>query len=150
MCIGALRRAWSLSIEAVGMMINRRQFLLLAAGLATAGCQSTGNGNSAQTKTVNVGATSRYAADGVYPRYRDAGFFIVRQDDKLFAISSYCTHRKCKLSAQADRSFYCPCHGSTFDPNGHVTKGPARTDLPIFSIASNEQGELVVQIIAQK
>jgi Rieske Fe-S protein len=131
------------------MTINRRQFLLLTAGLA-AGCQSTGGGNSGQTKTVNLGVANRYAADGVYSRYRDVGFFVIRQGDKLFAISSYCTHRKCKLSAEADRSFYCPCHGSTFDSNGHVTKGPARLDLPVFSIASNAQGELVVQMTASK
>jgi cytochrome b6-f complex iron-sulfur subunit len=133
----------------MAMTINRRQFLLLTAGL-TAGCQSTGSGNSAQGKTVNVGAASRYAADGVYSRYRDAGIFVIRQGDKLFAISSYCTHRKCKLSAEADRSFYCPCHGSTFDPQGHVTKGPARLDLPVFSIASNDQGDLLVQMAASK
>lgn len=132
------------------MTINRRQFLLLTAGLTVAGCQSAGSGGSGQGKAVNVGPANRYAADAVYSRYRDAGFFIVRRGDKLFAVSSYCTHRKCKLSAKADRSFYCPCHGSTFDPGGHVTKGPARMDLPIFSITPDERGELVVQTIAQK
>jgi Rieske Fe-S protein len=132
------------------MKITRRQFLLLTAGLA-AGCQSTDSGNSPVTgRTINVGQASRYAANGVYARYRDAGFFIVRQGDKLFALSSFCTHRKCKLSAEADRSFYCPCHGSTFDANGHVTKGPARIDLPVFSIAANDQGELLVQAIRAK
>jgi len=150
MFIGVLARAWSSSIELVGMMINRRQFLLLTAGLAADGCQSTVNTGSSEGKVVNAGPAGRYSADGVYTRYRDAGFFIVRQGDKLFALSSYCTHRKCKLSAQRDRSFYCPCHGSTFDPNGHVTKGPARTDLPTLSIVWNEQGDLLIQTIAQK
>jgi Rieske Fe-S protein len=129
------------------MFMNRRHFLFLTAGLATAGCQSTGsNGpSSALPQTINAGSASQYAADGIYSRYRDLGFFIVRQGDKLFALSSYCTHRKCKLTAESDRTFLCPCHGSTFSADGHVTKGPAKLDLPIYSTSSNEQGQLLVQ-----
>lgn len=130
------------------MNMNRRHFLLfLTTSVAATGCESVGGNKPANTqpKTVDIGSPDNYAKDGVYRRYRDAGFFIVRQGDKLFAVSSYCTHRKCKLSAEADRSFYCPCHGSTFDPSGHVTKGPARADLPVFSIVSNDRGDLLVQ-----
>ena len=129
------------------MYLNRRQFLLLTTCMATAGCQSVENGSSSTTgeKTINVGSASDYSADGVYSKYRYQGFFIVRSGEKLFAVSSYCTHRKCKLSAESDRSFLCPCHGSTFDPEGHVTKGPARLDLPVLSISTNDQGQLLVQ-----
>jgi Rieske Fe-S protein len=129
------------------MFMNRRHFLFLTAGLATAGCQSTGSsGPSASLpKTLNVGSASQYAHDGVYARYRDLGVFIIRQGDKLFALSSYCTHRKCKLTAESDHTFYCPCHGSTFSADGHVTEGPAKRDLPVFSIASNDQDQLIVQ-----
>lgn len=130
------------------MYMNRRHFLLfLTTSMAATGCESMEGGNSsALPKAVNIGSSGNYVKDGVYRRYRDVGFYIVRQGDKLFAISSYCTHRKCKLSAEKDRTFYCPCHGSTFDPDGHVTKGPARKDLPLYSIAANESGELVVQL----
>jgi Rieske Fe-S protein len=129
------------------MYLNRRQFLLLTTCAAATGCQSVENGSPAATgeKTINVGSTSAYATDGVYSKYRYQGFFIVRRGEKLFAVSSYCTHRKCKLSAESDRSFLCPCHGSTFDADGHVTKGPARSDLPVFSISTNDQGQLLVQ-----
>ena len=131
------------------MEMNRRHFLFLTAGLATTGCQSVESGNppaTAQPKTINAGPASHYTADGIYSLYRNQGFFIVRQGEKLFALSSYCTHRKCKLTAEADRTFYCPCHGSTFDPSGHVTKGPAKIDLPTFSISPNDQGQLLVQV----
>ena len=130
------------------MYMNRRHFLLfLSTSMAATGCESVGGGKSPAIlpATVNIGSSSNYTADGIYLRYRNAGFFIVRQGDKLFALSSYCTHRKCRLTSEPDRSFYCPCHGSTFDPEGHVTKGPARVDLPIFPIASNDRGELIVQ-----
>jgi Rieske Fe-S protein len=116
--------------------------------MAATGCESTMANQPAAgvPKTVNIGVAKNYVADGVYTRYRNAGFFVVRQGEKLFAVSSYCTHRKCKLSAEADRSFYCPCHGSTFNPKGQVTKGPARLDLPIYSVTPNEHGELLVQM----
>jgi Rieske Fe-S protein len=129
------------------MFLSRRQFLFLSAGLAATGCQShqTDSPSPVHSKTINAGLAGQYAADGVYSHYRNLGFFIVRKGEKLFAISSYCTHRKCKLSSEVDRSFYCPCHGSTFDPYGHVTKGPARIDLPVFLVSTNDQGQLLVQ-----
>ena len=128
------------------MIINRRQFLLLTAGLA-AGCKSANDGGgpaAGAERTVNAGPAGNYAADGVYTNYRDEGFFVIRRGDKLFALSAICTHRKCKLTAEPDRSFYCKCHGSTFDAAGHVTEGPARRDLPVYSITTGEQGQLLV------
>ncbi|HEY5346466.1 MAG TPA: Rieske (2Fe-2S) protein [Verrucomicrobiae bacterium] len=128
------------------MKLNRRQFLLLTAGLA-AGCQTAKDvGGSA--RTVNAGSIGNYANDGVYNNFRDEGFFLIRRAGKLFALSAICTHRKCKLIAEPDRSFYCKCHGSTFDPNGHVTEGPARLDLPVLPSFTNEHGQLIVTVTA--
>ncbi len=127
------------------MKMTRRDFLLLTAGLATAGCQSI-ESDSTAGKIINAGYAADYTKDGVYSRFRDVGFFIVRKDGNLFAISSYCTHRKCKLTAESDNTFYCPCHGSTFDADGHVTKGPARLDLPLIPATPNDQGQLMVSL----
>ncbi len=130
------------------MIINRRQFLLLTTA-AAAGCKTvTDNGVSTVTKerVVNAGAAGDYAADGVYGRFRNQGFFVVRQGETVFAVSAICTHRKCKLAAEPDHSFLCPCHGSTFDPRGRVIKGPARRDLPVFQVDKNESGQLLVRI----
>ncbi len=136
------------------MKISRRDFLLLTAGLAAgAGCQAindSGSPNLSEGQVLNAGPASDYAGDGVYSRFRDQGVFIVRQGDKLFALSAICTHRKCKLAAEPNHSFYCRCHGSTFDPAGHVTKGPARRDLPQFSTSVDDQGQLLVTISARQ
>jgi len=128
------------------MKLNRRDFLMLTVGLAAAGCQSAGSSSPGKEQVINAGPASDYAADGIYPRFRDFGFFIIRKDGKLFALSSYCTHRKCKLDVEADQTFYCDCHGSTFDPTGKVTKGPARKDLPMPELTTNEAGQLLVKI----
>jgi Rieske Fe-S protein len=132
------------------MEINRRSFLFLGAAFA-AGCAAPGGGNLSagnRERTINAGPASQYLADGVYARYRDLGFFLVRRGANLFALSSVCTHKKCKLDAEADKTFYCPCHGSTFDADGKVTEGPARRDLPAYEISTDERGNLLVKISA--
>jgi len=131
------------------MMLNRRQFLLLTSGLVS-GCQVTDNGGKSVVgagRRINAGAVGDYAKDGVYSNYRDYGFFVIRRGDQLFALSAVCTHRNCKLSVASDSSFYCKCHGSTFDAIGHVTQGPARRDLPTLSSYTNELNELVVNAL---
>ena len=129
------------------MQIDRRTFLILGATFA-AGCVSAPGDAvaSAQSKdrVLNAGSASQYLADGVYSRFRDRGLFIVRRGASLFAISSICTHRKCKLEAEPDQTFYCPCHDSTFDPNGKVTRGPAKKDLPQFTTTIDQKGNLLV------
>jgi Rieske Fe-S protein len=134
------------------MFLNRRQFLLLTAGAgALTGCQTGGDGGASampqMERIVNAGPAGNYAANGVYDSFRDQGFFVVRQDGKLFALSAICTHKFCKLRAETNHSFYCKCHGSTFDPNGRVTTGPAKRDLPIYTATVDEQGQLQVRII---
>jgi Rieske Fe-S protein len=131
------------------MSMTRREFLVLTA-TACAGC--TAVDNSAKTaaprgeRAVNAGPVSRYAADGVYNAFRDQGFFIVRKGGQLMALSSYCTHRRCKLTAEPDRSFYCECHGSTFDPGGKVTEGPATRSLPVLPASTDAGGHLIVKV----
>lgn len=105
------------------MSVSRRQFLAVTLG-ALAGCQATNGIRSApgQERVVDAGPANRYRADGVYSAFRDQGFFLVCRDGKLFALSAICTHKKCKVAAEPDHSFYCPCHGSTFDPEAMLPR----------------------------
>src|SRR5271156_5888949 len=109
--------------ESKGSEMTRRQFLFLTAAAgatAVAGCDTPEDGGG-QERVLNAGPVVGYSVDGVHDRFRNLGFFVVRPNGQLIALSSFCTHRKCKLEAESDRSFYCPCHGSTFAPAGHVT-----------------------------
>jgi Rieske Fe-S protein len=128
--------------------LDRRSFLLLACSAAVAaGCESVSTGGAGAPHVVDAGPASAYAKDGVYSQYRSLGFFIVRRGSQLTALASICTHRKCKLDAEPDRTFYCPCHGSTFDSAGKVTEGPAKRDLPTFATATNASGHLLVTLV---
>jgi Rieske Fe-S protein len=133
--------------EAEGM--NRRQFLMLAAACAAMtnpkSVHARNPPGSRAEQLIDAGPLSNYSSDGLYADFRDLGFFVIRKGDKLIALSSYCTHRKCKLTAERDHSFYCKCHGSTFDPGGKVTEGPATRNLPELS-TTNEKGRLLVKI----
>ncbi len=133
--------------------MNRRDFILVSVAAATAaGCQGVAGGGSpaagttGAARTIDAGPAGNYSADGVYTNFRDLGFFIIRRGGKLEALSSICTHRQCKLDAEPDRTFYCHCHGSTFDPNGKVTEGPATRNLPVLPTSTNEAGHLIVQV----
>lgn len=131
------------------MSLNRREFVILSCAMA-AGCAGSAENAPVSLKPVAIdaGPASDYAADGVYDRMRDRGFFIVRKGPSLTALSAICTHRKCKLSAEPDHSFYCKCHGSTFDPDGKVIEGPATRNLPPLPTSIDEHGHLVVLAIA--
>jgi len=128
--------------------LNRRHFLVLAAAVVVNA--KTGDARDAigphPGQLVDAGPINNYHSDGVYSSFRDLGFFVVHKGTKVIAFSSYCTHRKCKLSAERDLSFYCKCHGSTFDPNGKVTEGPATRDLPTLPTSVDERGHLLVKV----
>jgi len=136
--------------EEIGPCMDRRQFLMLTAVAVVTGCQTVfAAGRSTAThgeRVVNAGPVSNYATDGLYDGFRDQGFFVIRKGERLFALSSFCTHRKCKLDTKSDRSFYCPCHGSTYSVGGKVTEGPATRDLPTLKTVTNTDGHLLVTI----
>ena len=128
------------------MSICRREFLMLTA--AAVGGSALDLLASGPAQTVDAGPAGNFAADGVYDTYKDIGFFIVRRGGQLYALSSICTHRNVTLKAESDCTFYCKRHGSTFSPNGQVTKGPAKHNLPVLSTSVNESGHLLVKVPA--
>lgn len=68
---------------------------------------------------------------------------VVREGDKVAAISTTCTHLGCIVSV-ADTGFACPCHGSRYDQDGNVTGGPAPKALPWYKVSLAPNGELEI------
>jgi len=103
-------------------------------------------GQTGAAAPVDAGPLAHYAARGIYGQFRQSyGFFIVRDGDRIFAQSAICTHRDCLLSA-TNGGFRCRCHGSTFTVDGHVTRGPARRDLPRYALEQQTNGHLLVHL----
>ena len=125
------------------MSINRRQFIVLSAATLAAGCAAN-QPVRLQPAAIDAGPASDFAADGVYSKFSKQGFFVIRKGTSLTALSSICTHRGCKVNVDADSSFYCPCHGSSFDPAGRVTYGPAIYALPVLPTSVDSRGHLII------
>jgi cytochrome b6-f complex iron-sulfur subunit len=136
------------------MEIDRRQFVVTSTAItlmaAVARAQNaTATAPAATTAAatmIDAGPLSDFSTDGVFDDFRPLGFFIIRRDKQLFALSSVCTHKGCMVQLQDDNSFFCKCHNSHFDPAGKVTKGPAKKDLPRLAVATDERLHVQVDL----
>jgi len=57
------------------------------------------------------------------------------EDGTLTALSPRCQHMGCTVDwNNADQTWDCPCHGSRYDREGRVMKGPAKKDLDLAEL----------------
>lgn len=64
----------------------------------------------------------------------DPTYIIVREDKSLtdFGINAVCTHLGCVVPWNAaENKFMCPCHGSQYNNEGKVVRGPAPLSLAL-------------------
>jgi Rieske Fe-S protein len=87
-------------------------------------------------KTADVPVGSGVIVDDVVVTQPTAGEF------KGF--SSSCTHKGCAVNKVADGTIDCPCHGSKFNLDGTVAKGPATK--PLESKAVSVKGDSIVLV----
>lgn len=132
------------------MRLSRREFVVLGSALAC-GCQQGGGGGDGAAgalvpRDVDAGPVEALPRDGVSRRFGDQGFYVVRRGNRWVALSAICTHRNCHVDPAPDRSFICRCHGSEFDPDGHVLTGPAKRDLPAFATSVDGRNHLIVHV----
>ena len=72
-------------------------------------------------------------------------FFVIRGNDRLYALSARCAHLGCTVNWFNDlHIFKCPCHGSEYHSNGTNFAGPAPRPLDRLRIAVNTDGYIVV------
>ena len=76
---------------------------------------------------------------------KEYNVWIVRDDEKITALSTVCTHLGCTPNWQeTERKFKCPCHGSGFRATGINFEGPAPRPLERFKIALANDGQIMV------
>lgn len=64
----------------------------------------------------------------------DPTYLVVTEDNKIetFGINAVCTHLGCVVPWNVpEKKFKCPCHGSQYDKNGRVIRGPAPLSLAL-------------------
>jgi len=76
----------------------------------------------------------------------DPTYIVITEDKtmKNFGINAVCTHLGCVVPwNNVDKQFQCPCHGSRYDTNGKVVRGPAPLSLAMAHADTNEEGKVV-------
>jgi Rieske Fe-S protein len=63
-------------------------------------------------------------------------------------VSPICTHRGCTVEVKGEH-LVCPCHGSTYDREGRVLRGPAERALDRYE-ATVVQGVLEIDVRAAR
>ena len=65
--------------------------------------------------------------------------FLVKKDERLFALSARCSHLGCLVEWSRFRQrFVCPCHGGMYDDEGRVTQGPPPGPLARIPVSIRE------------
>lgn len=60
---------------------------------------------------------------------------------KDFGINAVCTHLGCVVPwNKAENKFMCPCHGSQYNADGKVVRGPAPLSLALAHVATTDAG----------
>ena len=75
------------------------------------------------------------------PSQGDATYIVVKDDGSIekYGINAVCTHLGCVVPwNKAENKFKCPCHGSQYNNEGKVIRGPA---LPLLALAHAEINE---------
>src|SRR5688572_9391794 len=138
--------------------MNRREFVatcaLAGAGLMVGGCVAM------VTHPVPVSAGRVRLSLSSYPELakpdgaikilpaaaEDPIFVLATGTNEFRAISPICTHRGCTVDVNGAR-LVCPCHGSTYDREGKVLRGPAERALARFPVSRT--GEMLeIQVAA--
>jgi Rieske Fe-S protein len=83
---------------------------------------------------------------------RPAGWFysiaVRKHEDNTYSAHLLkCTHQDNQLTPSGNGGYTCSLHGSTFNPEGRVTKGPAERALRSYPVTVN-QTNLIIYVKA--
>ena len=112
-------------------MTTRRTFSKLLTVLPAAACLGRSD-RPPSTLAIDVGSVTDYPLFSA-TRFREGRVIVLRDHGGVMAVSASCTHQGCLLTLESDE-LTCPCHGSTFTPEGEPIAGPATRALPHYKV----------------
>ena len=106
-----------------------------AAGSGSAAPGSAGSGTELiAVADVPVGG----GREATSPDTGDQVWVLQLEADRFTALDARCPHEGCAVAfVSKSVGFTCPCHGSTFDSGGAVTRGPASSGLTKVAVTRN-------------
>lgn len=78
----------------------------------------------------------------------DAYYLISKKDNTIesFALNAVCTHLGCVVPWNpSENKFMCPCHGSQYNEQGKVIRGPAPKSLALAKVTLNENKVILTE-----
>jgi cytochrome b6-f complex iron-sulfur subunit len=126
---------------------TRRRFLELVGGAAAvgvAGCSSSSG--PVGVGDVSAGPVSALLVGTLKP-VGTQPVCIARDAGGVYARTLTCTHQGCNIAdggTVTESLIECPCHGSQFDANGDVVRGPAASPLVHYAVSADATGELTI------
>lgn len=135
---------------------DRREFVATCACLIAGGLVSACASLAARPVSVSEGRIRLVLAEHlelsrpggalkILPHGATNPLYVLRLDGGEFAVlSPICTHQGCTVDIQGPR-LVCPCHGSTYDREGRVLRGPAERSLTRVGSTVSD-GALIIEI----
>jgi cytochrome b6-f complex iron-sulfur subunit len=120
--------------------------LKILGGAAAANACTAGGVPPAQVGNVSAGNASDLSI-GALRAIPGEPVCIGRDANGVYAMTLICTHQGCDIGQNGTVSpsgLYCACHGSAFDVNGSVVRGPAPSPLAHFAVSADASGNLTV------
>jgi cytochrome b6-f complex iron-sulfur subunit len=90
----------------------------------------------------NIGPAENYPI-GSRSLIQDVPAILFHSQNGFSALSLVCTHLGCTVQ-QKDNGFACPCHGSQYDANGNVLRGPAQKSLRSLRVEITSDQHLIL------
>jgi Rieske Fe-S protein len=102
--------------------------------------------NNTITLTIDANSPLATVGSAALVQYSNSALLVARTaQDTFVALTAICTHQNCTITNFSNATYTCPCHGSQFNTNGQVTKGPANTSLKKYQTAfANNQLTITV------
>jgi len=113
-----------------------------------------------EVQAVQTGPGALYLQVADYPALQQNGGSIIvdlgeivpplivtrAEANAFYALDSKCTHAGCIVGgySAAQGFIQCPCHGSRYDIQGRVIRGPADQNLTSYAVFSDPSGELKI------
>ena|SRR5687768_7144699 len=136
--------------------MDRREFVVSCAVISAAfltGCASmvthpvpVASGKIQLSLTQYPELSRPDGAVKLQPQGMEDPVYVLASGGAFVAVSPICTHRGCTVDVQGER-LVCPCHGSTYDREGKVLKGPAQRALSQYRVTRTGD-VLVIEVAA--
>jgi Rieske Fe-S protein len=127
-----------LKVLAASAALPRAMPLVFSGCGAGAAPEALGDIAAGNVAELSVGTLKAVGSDAVC---------IGRDSDGIYAMTLTCTHEGCNIAIAGTVSgngVACDCHGSRFDAQGNVLRGPAREPLQHFAVSMDAQMNLTI------